>query len=220
MSAVATWGKLLIETDVDRLVMLRLREWLPTYLAQAERERVLPGRLLARPEAGSFQNVLEDDDFPDGKLPLVLVTTARTTEAPQKGRDEAGDDRWAAAWRVRVSVVVRGRTAPETREVAAVFGGCVRRVLLQQQIDLEGEVWWLGGSVAPIADASDGGRWLAAGVNDFAVLADVVVSGSGPVLPSVHNPYPAPNTGAPDAPYDPLAPVRQGGVTTTITPRS
>lgn len=217
-NAVAEWGTLLVETDVDRLVLTQLALWLPQYLRQAEIERGLPVGLLARPGAESFQNVLESDDFPDVRLPAVICTTARADAAPDKGRDDGGWDRWQATWRVQVSVVVRGRTAPETREIAAVFGGCVRRILTQRQIDLEGEVWWTGSAVAPLTDQSDKGRWLASGVNQFNIFSDDALSGGGPVLPGDQNPYPDADPTDPTQPYDPLAIVQT--VDETITPRS
>jgi hypothetical protein len=219
LNPVATWGSNLIETDIDRLVLVQLRIWLPDYLTRVERERDLPGGLLARPMAESFQNVLEDDEFPDGRLPAILATTARAEDV-DKTLDDAGDVRYAAAFRCQVSVVVRGRTPAETREVAAIFSSCVRRILVHQQLDLPGggEVHWApGGGIAPVADQSDQGRFLAAGVNHFAVFADEVVSGTGPVQPSDDNPYPDPTPGGD---YDPLAVVREGGVHFTVIPRS
>jgi hypothetical protein len=216
MSLHADWGELVIATDVDRAVLLQLQRWLPTYLTRAEVERDLPAHLLARPNAESYQNVLEDDDFPDGRLPAILVTTAQTGDVAV-GTEGA----YYASWQVVVSVIVRGRTAPETREVAALFGGCVARILAHQQLDLDGEVKWTGASVAPVADVTDKGRWLAAGINTFTVYADQVISGDGPVLPTDDDPpYDSPDPDDPDAPYDPLVLVRAGGVTTTILPRS
>lgn len=231
LNPVAEWGTLVVETDIDRLVLTQLRTWLPDYLTQAEKERGLPHNLLARPVPGSFQNTLEDDSFPDGQLPAILVTTAKLDGEVSKGVDEEGLDRWAVGFRVHTSVVVRGRTGPETREVAAVFGGLVRRILLHKQLVIhepnpelllvDAEVWLApGGGVLPVEDTTKADRWLAAGSSEFVVFVDEAVSGIGPVLPSEQNPYPDPDPGDPDGVYDPLATVREGGVTTTITSRS
>jgi hypothetical protein len=199
------WGPLIVETDVDAAVINTLRLWLPMYLSQIERERELTPRLIARPEPDQYQNVLEDDTFPDVALPAVLVTTAQPSDVAMDG-----DGVWSAAWRVRVSVVVRGRTAPETRAVAALFKGAVTRVMLHQSslggfaagVELQP-----GGGVAPIADETDKGRYLASGMGDFLVFThDVVQSGVGPETPS--DPYPEPDpVGNPDESYDPLAAV-------------
>lgn len=204
----ADFGPLVIETDVDSAVVQTLRKWMPTYLAQAERERTLATRLLARPR--SYANTLDDDEFLDHSLPAVIVTTAQTQGNPAKD----GMGTYYAAWRVVVSAVVRGRTPPETRTVAALFGGCVRRILVQKP-SLEGfagDLKWVSSNLAGVADVSGNGRFLAAAVNEFVVYVDEVVALGGPHSPS---PYPEPDPNDPDAPYDPLKAV--GDVTVSVT---
>lgn len=226
VNPVADWGQMLVETDIDRLVIARLRLWLPVYLAQAEVERGLPNHLLARPKPESYENALVETEFPEGRLPAILVTAAQTEGNPER----TADGGYLAAWRTTVSAVVRGRTPAETREIASVFGGCVRRCLVQQQLDLDGEIRWRQSHLTPVATsttragirAAAKDLWLAAAINRFTVFADRVISGDGPVFPTpADSPFPAPDpVGAPDVPYDPLLAVRQGGVTTTIVRRS
>lgn len=217
MAIYADWGTTLVETDIDKLVIAQLRLWLPTYLSRAEVDRGLANGLLARPKASSFQNALQDDDFPDGALPAIVVTTAQTEGQPMYEANQV-----SAAWRCNVSAVVRGKTPGQAREVAAVFGGAVRRVLRDQQIGLDGEVKWRAGQVVPISDQTGKERLLCASLNRFTVFTDVVMSGDGPLVPLAGDPpYPAPDpASAPNAPYDPLVPVKVGGVTTTIIKRS
>jgi hypothetical protein len=214
---VADFGVLVVETDIDRALIKTLRMWLPRYIAELERERadVLQGQRIARPEQASYQNVLEDDDFPDGSLPAILVTTASPSQV-----ERYSDERYAAQWTTRVSAVVRGKTGAEAREVAALYAGSVRRILVDQPFeDLEGRCFWVpGGGVQPVADETDKGRYLAAGISQFDVIVDEVLGGSGPVLPTPDDP-PYPDLDPdPDVPFDPLAVVT--GVTTTITARS
>jgi hypothetical protein len=214
MTPVADWGEVVVETDVDRAVISRLATWMPTYLTQTETKRELPPYLLARPNAESYQNALEDDTFPDGRLPALVVTTARTDNEPEK-IVMAVDDAYSAFWRITVSAVVRGRTPSETREIAALYGGCVRAILVQKQTDI-GVVRWTGSSVVPYPDRSGQGRFLAAGRNTFTVFVDLTLTGDGPITAEI---YPPPDpVGNPDQPYDPLAEVRT--VTTQIVARS
>ncbi len=209
---VGEFGALVVETDVDVAVVTTLRRWLPMYLAEAERERGLSNRTLARPRPESYANTLEDDEFLDHVLPAVIVTTAQTRES-----DTGAEDRYWAAWRVIVSCVVRGRTPAESRAVAALFSGCVRRILVQQQ-DLGGfaaGVRWVNGNVAAVADTTDKGRYLTAGINEMTVYVDEVLQGGvGPIVPDPYYPDADPE-GAPDAPLDPLAAV--SAVTVSIT---
>jgi hypothetical protein len=207
MTQFAEFGPLIVETDVDVAVVTTLRTWLPTYLSRAEDERGLDNGLLARPVPSSYTNTLDDEDFPDQRLPAIVVTTASTSNEPRVGRD----DYYSAAWRVLVTAVVRGRTPPETRAVAALFGGCVRRILVQNtSLDgFAGGVKWLRGNVAPVEDMTDKGRYLAAGINEFTVYVDEVLrQGVGPAHPD-SSPYPPGNPGTPNEPYDPLVTVTE-----------
>lgn len=215
---VADWGVILAETDIDRAAIATLRRWMGTYLTHIEADRNLPSYLLARPTAESYQNALEDDTFPDGRLPAIIVQTAQTEGDPDP-RLVGTDTAYSADWRVNVSAVVRGRTPPETREVAALFNGAVRAILVNQQIDI-GMVRWTGSMVIPYPDTTGEGRFLAAGVNQFTVYVDAVLTGDGPVDPLPDDPpYPPPDPeGTPDQPYDPLAKVQT--VTTEIIARS
>jgi hypothetical protein len=219
----ADFGSVIVETDIDRLVLRQIKHWLPTYLTEAERQRNLPARLLARPKDQSYQNVLTDAEFPDAQLPGIVVTASEATGT----KSFAGRHHYAANFDVAVSAVVRGRTPPETREVAAVFGGCIRWLLVQQQLDaayesapdgmVDHELRWEGGSIIPVPDQNDtDGRYLAAAINRFIVMVDAVITGDGPAL---IDPYPPPDPdNDPDTPYDPLSTV--AAVVTTITPRS
>lgn len=215
---VADWGAILVETDIDAAVIRQLRKWMGTYLKHMEDVRDLAPYTLARPHAASYQNALEDDTFPDGRLPAIVVQTAQTEGEPEPqlvGTDAA----YSADWRVNVSAVVRGRTPPETREVAAVFNGVVRAILTQQQCGV-GAISWQGSMLVPYPDTTGQGRWLAAGVNQFFVFVDQVLTGDGPLEPDPDAPiYPPPDPeGNPDQPYDPLAVVRT--VTTDVIARS
>jgi hypothetical protein len=95
----------------------------------------------------------------------------------------------------------------------------VRRVLVDQPFEtLEARAFWAAGNVAPVADVTDKGRYLAAGLSSFDVTVDEVLGGRGPVLPTPDDPaYPDPDPGS-EGPFDPLAVVT--GVKTTITARS
>jgi len=202
----------LIETDVDRAVIRSLMTWLPTYLAIEERKRDLTLGTIARPKDESFQNALTDTDFPDGRLPGVVVTTARATNVQ---KNQYGYD---ATYLVTVSVIARGRTAPESREVAAIFGGCVKAIMHDQQTELEADIDWTGGAgVVAVPDETDQGRYLAASVQTFNVMAEGALAGEGPMYPS--DPYEPADPTDPDAPFEPRVTVRPGGVTTTVLPK-
>jgi hypothetical protein len=197
----ATWGPLLTSIDVDEAVLTTLKMWLPTYMSQIERERSITPKL-DRPKLGSYDNVIDDDQFPDYNLPAVIVTTAQTEGEPQTD----GDGNYYAAWNVVVSAITKGRNKKETRNLAAWFEGCVRRALVHQGTDLSGELKWRGSNVAPVGDPTESGRYLAAGMGHYVVYTDFVVQeGVGPFADG--GDYPPADPDDPDTPYEPLVTV-------------
>ena len=216
MVLAADFGPLVVETDVDLAVIRTLRLWVPTYLAQIERERDLANRTLARPTPQSYTNVLEDDEFPDQWMPVVVVTTAALDGDPEMD----GIGMIHGGWRVVVTAITRGRTPGEARAIASLLGGAVKRCLVNQQ-DLGGFASETrlrgGGRVAPVADSTGQDRYLTAAINNYTVFVDAIVqAGVGPYLPDPEGPYDDPDpAGDPDTPYDPLVPVTT--VTTSVT---
>lgn len=191
---------------------------MPTYLTKIEAERGLQHKYLTRPHDGSYANTLDDDEFPDYALPAILVTTASTEGTPAKD----GDGVYSVPWNVVVSCVVRGRSPSETRQVAALFEGCVRRIMLRNDPPpFDGEVRWGGSNTAAVADPSGAGRYLAAGIGTYLVHVDrVVQESSGPIASDSPYDPPTPDTD-PDTPYEDL--IRVGSVSIDVvgkTPQS
>jgi hypothetical protein len=200
----ADFGPLVIETDVDAAVVATLQRWLPTYLGRIRRERDGMARLQA-PRGESYSNALEDETFPDARLPAVLVTTARTEGQPAPN----GNGIYSVAWTVVVSAIIGGRTHAETRDFAAIYGGCCRRALVHHpSLDgFAGDLVWTGGSVARVALPQGDDRYLAAGISQFVVYVDEALGGEGPLEPDAPSPYDQADPASPDRPYDPLATV-------------
>lgn len=212
----ADFGPLIVETDVDEAIIARLRLGLPTYLSALEEDRGLPNRTLARPAEQSYTNVITDAEFSDHTLPAVIVTAAQTLGNPERD----GNGMYYAAWQVVISSIVRGRNPIETRQLAALFSGCVRRLMVHPHGapvfgDDKGAVRWVRSNLAPVRDNTGEGRWLAAGINTFTVFVDKVVQeGAGPMDLDPYDPGPD----DPDTPYEPLLTVES--VTTEIHERS
>lgn len=206
----ADMGPMLVETDIDDAAIVVLKRWMPQYLTQVESERDLPIRTLARPVAQSFANTIDEDEFLDHQLPAIIVTTGRTDGAPEI----LNDDMYAADWRCVVTSIVRGRNPKETRWLASLFGGTVRRIMVHNQ-ELNGVangVRWTGSEPAAIEDGRDEGRYLAGLINNFIVTTDSVVKADAGPVP--HGPYPEPDPDDVDTPLEPLVEVAE--VTTAV----
>jgi hypothetical protein len=209
----ADFGPLILETDVDNAAITTLNRWMTTELITIERERNYAPHLLARPAyTGSF---IDDDELLDHRLPAIMVQTDGIQGTPQK----FGGGDYSVVYPMTVKVVTRGRTQLETRQVASLYGGAVRRAIVHNP-DL-GEFAsfcrWVDSAIAPVADASDQGRYLASHSNVFHVGVDQVIrENAGPSVPN--SPYDDPDPNNPDAPYQPLLPVNSLTVTVEGVP--
>lgn len=177
---IADWGPLVIATDVDEAVLAALQKWLPTYLIELGTERAL-GYILPKPN--SYANTLDLDELMDHQLPAVVVTTANTTKTVG-----GSNFIYQAVWTVTVSVIVRGRRPPESRKTAALFEGAIRRAFLHKCRQTAGPLndpHWIGTRVAPVADSTGKGRYLAAGIGTYNVSTDAAAKGfGGPDVPN------------------------------------
>ena len=195
MSALADFGPLVIPTDVDEAVIGVVATWINTYLSQIELERGLAASSLKRPRRSNITNVLTSAEWMDNALPAVVVTTANTSQTPKV---TARRDNFAF-WRVTIQCVVRGKTMPLTKQIASLYEGSVRRLMLQQAVRgaLIADCRWASTNVQAVPDTSGAGRWLAAGIGAFDVGTDAAVNGDfGPTVPDV-------------GPYSPLATVEE-----------
>lgn len=211
----ADFGPLITEVDIDEAILGLLKYWLPTHLAVIERERDLDVGFLARPRTADYANTLDDLEFPDHRMPAILVTTAQTDGTPEKD----GNGFYYAAWNVTVSCVVRGKRPSHTRWLASLYGGAVRRVMLAMpegvgHPGMDGEIRWVGSNLAPVADQSDtAGRYLAASVGRYVAYLDKVAwEANGPGIPNT--PYDPADPDNPNDPFEQLVDV--ASVTTTV----
>jgi hypothetical protein len=199
---IADWGPLVISTDVDAAILSQLQLWLPTYLKELGTERNL-GYVLPTPQ--SYANSIDVDEILDHQIPAVIVTTART--ASVKG---GSNFTYEAVWNTTVSVIVRGRRPPESKATAALMEGAVRRAFLQKcrkNGTALNDPHWLGTQVAPVADSTGKGRYLAAGIGTYNVSTDAAAqSFGGPDVPNADS-------------YSPLA-VVSAVPTITVQPKS
>lgn len=204
-TAIADFGPLVVETDVDAAVYGTLSKWIPTYLTKIESERGFPNGTFPRPKASSYTNTIEEDEFTDTMLPAVVVTAAAIEARPMKN----GDGFYNGGYLTIVTGIVRGRTPPETRRNAAFFGACIRRALLQHG-DLDGfasETRWESSRIRRINQSSQAGRYLAASSQTFTVYVDNILNEQG-------GPYDADPPDDPNIPLDP--PVQVSDVTIVV----
>jgi hypothetical protein len=171
------FGAIVHGGHIEAAALDTLRSWLPTYLAELERQTGRsPGVL---PSVRSWSLVARFGLETDDQLPAGMLVSAGLAFEPTKG----GAGMYSATWLLDVAVVVSARDEGATRELAMIYCAATRAVILQRPA--------LGGVAAGIDwvderydDLSESGRYLAAGRNTFRVfVADVLSANAGPVRP-------------------------------------
>ena len=176
VQVLADFGPLILPTDVDEAVIEVMNAWMPLYLRELSDERGLASPLPA-PVPRDVNSVLSTDEFLDHQLPGLMVTTAKTSGVPERFSDGS----YGVGWLVHVDSIVRGRTAHETRTTAALYEGATRRVLSGRK-DAAGLIRltrWTATEIAPVADTSRQGRYLAAGMTTFTIFTDQALKETG-----------------------------------------
>lgn len=171
--AVEPWGPLVVGIDVDETALRVLERWMPAHLDHIVAERALELEL-AHPR--QYETVLVDEELLDNKLPACVSETTRMEAA------EGGTARvYAGVWQTRISVVVRGRHPAETRSVAALFEGAVRRVMLQHAGGEEPIDWirYQGMDYEQVPGDQRRGRYLLKAVSRFQIRSDHIVDPFG-----------------------------------------
>lgn len=174
---IANWGPLVIGTDVDDEIIATLKQWIPTYLTQARLERGISFNLaLPRTYANTFQG----HEFLDHQLPAIICTTANL-QAVVGGHNVP----YQGAWQSQVAVVVRGKSPAATRYLAALYGGTVARLLVQQGGGVQNSLKLVSTRYEQVADGTGQSRWLLAAVNQLNVYSDEILRPwGGPDIPN------------------------------------
>lgn len=182
----ALFGKMLGSRAVEKAVKATLIEWLPTYLAQLERnpsgdddhpEDPLPPGTLSMPNSWVTVNEFTSDQ-PAGTL-SVIIASQGTAEVTRR----AGGvyDAW---WNIAVAVIVTSTGREQARDLSDFYAIAVRSILLQEPIFGVTGMDWLGqrDDIVP-ADYALVGFGVQ---NNFLIQTQAVVTASlGPSVPDL-----------------------------------
>lgn len=185
---MSIYGQIITFHQVELAMKNFLQRWLPTYLAEMERQTGRTPGSLPRPVAWS--NTTEFTKFPEENLPLVVIVCPSITGTPVK----EGNGSYRVAYPVGVAVVVKAggsRPKESVRALAGIYSAAVRAAVLQHR-GLDGfaiTTNWIDERSDDIP--VDARRSLGSGQNVFEVeVRDVVSAHMG--------------TSEPDPPADPL----------------
>lgn len=210
------FGKIVTDDQVEDAVLSILKKWMPTYLAEVERQVGLVAGHYTRPRSWRVRNDI--DKLPEDMLPMIIVVSAGLEDPASKD----GRQSMRAAWAIGVAAIASSINQDESRRYAYRLGAAIRAALVQHQ-SLDGAlggsvtgVRWLDGRNNELPQPDPGERTIWATRQVFAVdLKNVLTQTGGPVRPDA---VPKPD---PLVPYGdwPVVPNRSK-ITTTYTKKS
>lgn len=169
-----------------RTVLVR---WLPTYLAEIERQQSLSPESL--PQIRSWTTRTQPTKWSEEQTPTCVIVCPGLSGPPE--RDGAGV--WRSRWGLGVAIVTSGNSQGSVIANSGFYGAAVRACLLQQQPlpDVDGRLRWLDEDYAEVPEGKS--RSLAAARIEFEVLIPVTVDDmAGPVGNPPADPYLPPAT--------------------------
>lgn len=173
----SVFGPLVDPWDVQEAVLATYREWLPTYLAEVERQKELDNLALGRPPSpDSYYGGVDFDSWSESETPAVIVTCV------PEGAPEHGPEVDTQGYQVQVGCVVVDVDEDRARMVASHFGAA--SMLLVQQSGLGGLAERIVMSSAPRVEfPNPEDRRVARSVAAFAVwVTPIVNTDAGPTV--------------------------------------
>lgn len=202
---MSIFGRILDDSDIENAIEAVLKRWLPTYLAEVERQHDLTPPFYKRPSSWGIHS--EMYKWEEDALPHILIIATGNNDQPVK--DGRGQHR--ARWYIGVAAVVSasGETGTlakqNTRLMANRYAAAIRAILVQKQsLDgaLDGTVRgidWVDGRANDMNPGDERTIWASRQV--FTIEVDDVVSKNhGPVEP---DPPDDPDAPLPDYPVVP-----------------
>lgn len=156
--------------QVEDAVVDRLRNWMPVYVAELERQT---GRTVGRiPALKSIKSISDFDRRQEEQVPAAVVVSTGTTGTPIK----EADGYYRATYNIGVAIVVAAREERGSREIAQLYGAAVRGCLLQRRslTDVIEIGVWLGESFDELS--VDDRRSMFGGMNLFEMEVRNIVS--------------------------------------------
>jgi len=122
--SLEVFGKIVTAAHVEAAAIATLQDWLPTYLAEIERQTGRDPESL--PMVRGWSTSRELRKWPEDQLPAAVVVSPGIIGEPRKGGEY-----WNARWLLGIAVVVSARDQEATNSLAKLYAGAVRSALLQ-----------------------------------------------------------------------------------------
>lgn len=127
LSALENIGVIRLGVDVELAAKATIDLWLPTYLAEIERQRDITPETLETfreyPAINDIEKMLED------QLPCCSLFCEGLNSAPVK----RGDGAYEGTFNLKAGIIVSSITVEDTRNLMSIYTAAVRAILIQQR---------------------------------------------------------------------------------------
>lgn len=164
----SVYGRVITGSDVRAAAQATLQRWLPTYLAEMQRQKNL-----TLPPVRHYSTGIPDDTPPDQLPGVVLVAPGITGEPERRG---AG--RYDAWWALGVGVVVAHKERDTACLWAETYTGALKACLVQQKAlgGFASDLEWVDEEVTQADWNTTYSVW--AGALEFTVFVENVLDAS------------------------------------------
>lgn len=179
------FGPMVSASVVEEAVIMTLKKWFPTYLAEEARQLAISPNLLPQPQ--NYTNRNSFDAEKGEQIPKVVVLTPGLAGPPR--RDGYGI--YSASWRVGVGVATAAKDEELANKMVKAYGAAGREIVLDKVrreaadntgITITG-VEWLEENYEDLPLPSQLMLYKAAGIFFAIDVANVASRGGGPDQP-------------------------------------
>ena len=163
-------GPMITGNDIEQALIAVLKAWLPSYLAEAERQHGWPVGKTPAPR-GYVQTGVALEKWPQDQLPCIVIMAGGINTKP---RVEGSPGTLTAIWNVQVGAIFSSAWGDSSRAHSQLYAAAIRTCLIQRplesvraEVDYQGEIY-------DLLDF-DEGRTYSASVVSFAVNPETSV---------------------------------------------
>jgi hypothetical protein len=124
---MSQFGTIKTPDEVEQAMLNHLHTWLPTYLAEIERQKGITAGSLQAPRSYVTRN--EFTKWPEDQLPALVVVNFGTAGDPKR----EGGGEYRVPWTLGVGAVLGARDKPFTHRLTRLYGSAIVAAILQHQ---------------------------------------------------------------------------------------
>jgi hypothetical protein len=189
----AQFRRILVASTLEQATMDTLVMWLPTYLAEVERQLNLHPSTLPAPQ--NYTNRNSFDTLAGEQIPKIVVLSEGIEGIPVT----FGPGQYQAVWRLGVGVATSAKDERTANMYVKAYGAAIRALMVQQGLGNEvagvAQIRWAGETYNDLPLPNQHMLFKAASLFFLVDVEDVVTWTAGPTVPIAppHLPQDYPN---------------------------